>query len=148
MNPLFLAVRAVSSEFVRRIYWPIILAVSAVFLALLIFIGWLTTLSGWWWVLLVPIIVCTVLYILLAILVGTIIKLLRPEQTKAQKKDVAALVDKLQDVSDTIQMPKLFVVYQLAKDTIRPSDRGLVTRMTSNASSLKPDFQKIVASFK
>lgn len=148
MNPLFLAIRAISSEFARRIYLPLVLVIGLTFVALLLFVGWLTSMSGWWWLLLVPIIVGTALYITATAFIGMLINFLRPAQTKTQKKDVSELVDKLQDVSDTLQMPRFLVVYHLVKDTIRPSDRGFISRVTNSAVSLKPDFQRIIASFK
>lgn len=45
-------------------------------------------------------------------------------------------------------MPKVVLIYQLAKDTIVPNGQGFVGKMTSRASTLKPDFQKIITSFK
>lgn len=148
MNPLLLAIRAVSSEFVHRIYLPLVLVIGAAFFALLLFVGWLTSVSEWWWLLLVPIIIATFLFIVVASVIGAAIKVLRPYQTKAQRKEVSNLVDKLQEVSDTLQMPKFLVVYQLVRDVVRPSDRGFISKMTSNAATLKPDFQRIIASFK
>lgn len=148
MKPLFLATRAVSSEFIRRIYLPLVLISGVIILALLMLTGWLTTVNEWWWLLLVPLIIFTVLFIFAASLIGFAIKMLRPFQTKAQKKDVSNLVDKLQEVSEGLQLPKFLLIYQLVKDTFRPSGKGFIRKMTSNAVNLKPDFERIIASFK
>lgn len=148
MSPLFLAVRAISSEFARRIFVPLVWIIGGMLLLLLILAIWLTTVEVWWWLLVVPLIIISVVYILIACIVAFAIKFLRPAQTKSQRRSVSAFVDKLQDASETIQTPKVVLLFRLAKDTIFPSEKGFISTLTSHAKSLKPDFQLIVASFK
>lgn len=148
MNPLFLAIRAISSEFARRLFLPLVWIIGSTAVALIIVVGWLTTLSGWWWILLVPVIICLIVFIIASTTVGVAIHILQPTQTKQQRKSVSSLVDKLQHVAETLQMPKILIIARLAKDTIFPSKDGFIGEITSHATTLKPDFQAIVASYK
>ncbi len=148
INPLFQAVRAIGTEFVRRIYFPIVWSVGTTLFVILFVVGWLTTQAIWWWFLLGPIILLTLAFILVAAIVGYVIQRFRPAMTSVQKKGVSEMVDKLQDVSETVQTPRIVLIFQLVKDIVRPSEQGLVRKMTSHAVNLKPDFQKVVDSFK
>jgi len=148
MNPLFLAIRAVSSEFARRIYFPLVWIIGGSILAVTLVVGWLTTFSQWWWLLFVPVVLCLLLFIFLSSVVGVAINILRPIQSKDQRIAVAALVDKLEDVSEALFIPKYLLLLRLAQDTIFPNGKGFIGNLTSQALTLKPDFQDIVASFK
>ena len=149
MSPLFLAVRAISSEFARRIYLPLVLTIGGVLFAVLVVSVWLTiAMSPWWWFLLIPVIIFSLIFIFVSALIGVAIHMLRPMQTKDQRKAVASLVDKLQEVSEVLQTPKFLLLIRLAKDTLLPSKEGFIGTMTSHATTLKPDFQNIIDSFK
>lgn len=148
MSPLFLAVRAISSEFAQRIFIPLVWIIGGALLLLIVLVIWLTTIEVWWWLLLVPLIIATVIYTIIASIVAIAIKFLKPTQTKSQRKSVKLFVDKLQGVSEIIQTPKVVLLFRLAKDTLFPSGNGFIENITSNATTLKPDFQAIVASFK
>ena len=148
MTPLFLTVRAISSEFARRMYVPVIWGVGAGLAVLLGLIGWLTMLSGWWWLLETLLIFGAVVFTIIALIAGLGIHLLRPTQSKEQRKMVGSFVNKLQEASEIIQTPKFILLFRLAKDTIFPSEDGLVNRVVGHASSLKPDFSAIINSFK
>lgn len=148
MSPLFLTVRALSSELARRIYLPVVWVGGGVLIALLCVASWLTTQSAWWLFLLIPVGLFTVLFITIASIAGVVIKLLRPSQTRKQHAAVKALVDKLQAMSDVLQTPKLILLFRLAKDTLYPSEKSFIGEVTSTTASLKSDFQNIIASFK
>ncbi|MGV9001921.1 MAG: hypothetical protein ACOH18_03105 [Candidatus Saccharimonadaceae bacterium] len=148
MNPLFLAVRAVSSEFARRIYLPFVWTIGGILFALLLVVGWLTTMNQWWWLLLIPGIIFLSIFILVSLVVGVAITILKPVQSKDQRIAVGAFVDELQEVSEVLGMTKFWLLLRLAQDTIFPSGKGFVGRISSQALSLKPDFQEIVASFR
>lgn len=147
MSPLFLAVRAISSEFARRIYLPVAWIGGSVLVALLFVAGWLTAMSAWWTFLLVPVVVLLLLFLIAAAIIGVAIQVLRPLQSKDQQIAVGALVDKLQEVSEALQMPKTLLLIRLAKDTLFPSGESFIGEMASHAVTLKPDFQEIMASF-
>lgn len=147
MNALFLTIRALSVEFARRLYVPVFV-IGAVVLAVLLAVSiWLTTVNAWWWILFGLVIISIVLFLIIAAIVRIIIGVVRPEQTTSQSKAVKQFVDKLQDVADTVQTPKLFLLFRLVLDTLRPTSRGLVQTMSSHAGSTKKDFEEIKKSF-
>ncbi len=148
ISPLLRAIRAIGTEFARRIYLPITITVGAILLVLLAVTSWLTTLSAWWWVLLTLLIVVGVIFSIVAIVSGLALRFLRPRQTKTQSRSVKQFVDKLQDVAETLQTPKVVILARLIKDVIAPSKQGFVSHITAHATSIRPDFNAIVASFK
>lgn len=147
MNSLFLTVRALSVEFARRLYFPVFI-VGVVILALLIILSvWLTTMSAWWWILFTVVILATIVFVIVSIIMRIIINVIRPVQTSSQRKSVKEFVDKLQEVADTVQTPKVFLLFRLVADTLRPSERGLVQTMSSHVGTTKKDFEDIRRSF-
>jgi len=148
VNPLILAVRAIGSEFAGRIYLPLAWGIGGVLFALLLVVGWLTTVNELWWWLLVPIIIGSLLFILIFSAVGAAIHTFRPRQTKSQRKEVNSLVDKFQELSEALYMPKSLLMIRLVQDLISPSKKGFVGQIATHAFTLKPEFQKIIASFK
>ena len=147
MNSLFLTVRALSVEFARRLYFPVFI-VGVVILALLIILSvWLTTMSAWWWILFTIVVFASILFLIISIIMRVIINVVRPAQTVAQKKSVKEFVDKLQEVADTVQTPKVFLLFRLVVDTVRPTGQGLVQTMSSHVGTTKKDFEEIRKSF-
>ena len=147
MNSLFLTVRALSVEFARRLYFPVFI-VGAVILGLTIILSvWLTTMSAWWWILFTLAVIASVVFVIISLITRVIINVVRPAQTVPQKKSVKEFVDKLQEVADTVQTPKVFLLVRLVMDTVRPTERGLVQTMSSHVGTTKKDFEAIRKSF-
>jgi len=147
MNSLFLTVRALSVEFARRLYFPVFI-VGAVILGLTIILSiWLTTMSAWWWILFTLAVIASVVFVIISLITRVIINVVRPAQTVSQKKSVKEFVDKLQEVADTVQTPKVFLLIRLVMDTVRPTERGLVQTMSSHVGTTKKDFEAIRKSF-
>ena len=146
--PLFQAVRAVSAEFASRIYFPVAITVAISLAALLIVSICLVTISGWWWLLLAPVILCYIVFGVIALIAGLLLRLLKPSQSKAQRKQVKSFVDKLQGVSEVIQTPKFVLLFNLVKDVLVPSQESYVKKVSSHAVSIRPDFTALVDSFR
>jgi hypothetical protein len=147
-SPPFLAIRAIATEFAARIYRPVVWIASISLVVVLGVLIWLTTLSGWWWVALVPVIFAALLFAILATIAGVLISLLKPQQNKEQRTKVKAFVDAIQGSSEALSTPKFIVLFRLVKDTITPSEKGFVRELSSNASTLRTGFQEIIASFR
>lgn len=147
LTPLVLAIRAVSAEFARRVYVPVVCIVGAIALALIIVLIWLTTLSGWWWLLLAPVIIGTLAGAIVALVSGFIIKLVNPAQNKEQRGLVTSLVDEIQKTSEVVQTPKFVILFRLVKDIAFPGKESYISELTTTAVSLKNGMQKIIASF-
>jgi len=147
LTPLVLAIRAVSAEFARRVYIPVVCIAGGIALALIILLIWLTTLSGWWWLLLGPVILATLAAIIVALVSGFIIKLVNPTQNKEQRGLVKSLVDEIQKTSEVVQTPKFIILFRLVRDITFPGKKSYINELTATATSLKTGLQKIIASF-
>ena len=147
MNPLILTVRALSAEFVKRLALPIIIIGASIFVVLIALTIWLTTMSGWWGILLTLLIIGFLVFSTLVVIVGLIISAVNPRQNSSQKKAIKSFVDKLQSVAETIQTPKVVIVGRLVWDVINKNNNGLVRTLSSNTLSTKKDFDDIRKSF-
>lgn len=148
ISPLLLSIRAIASEFASRIYIPIVWTVAIILFVFIAIAIWLVTLSAWWSVLLVVLLIVVTVFTIAAIAIGLLISLLKPPQSKTQKQKIKAFVDALQGSSEVIQTPKFFILFRLIKDTVAPTDKGFVKELSSNAATLRTGFQDIVTSFK
>lgn len=148
LSPLLLAVRAISVEFAKRIYYPVSISGVAVLFVLVFAAVWLVTQSAWWLFLLVPLILIFLVFTTVSIIAGLVLRLIQPAITAQQKKNIKAFVDKLQSIAETIGTPKFVLLLRLTKDVLFPNKTGLVSELSSHTTSLKPDFDAIVDSFR
>lgn len=146
-KPIILATRAISSEFIRREYSSLLWIVGGALVIFHILGIWLISQSTWWWLLEGVFILLTAVAIVACGLAVVAIKLLRPTQTKNQRKMIKKFVGSLQEIADTAQTPKFVLLFRLFKDILLPSQDSLVGQITSKATSLKPELQEIVRSF-
>lgn len=147
LSPLLLAVRAVSAEFARRIYLPIVAIAAVVIVVVTALLIWAVTVSAWWWLLFVPVIFAELVFTTAAIIAWFALKLLRPQQTSTQKKNVRSFVDTIQQSSEAIQTPKFVILFRLVKDVMFPGKQSYVRELASTANSLRTDFQTVIRSF-
>lgn len=147
VTPVILAMRAVSAEFAFRIYTPLFYSIG---IGLILLIGlsvWLVTLSAWWWLLLVPIIVLATLFGVAAIVIRFALIYLRPHQTSAQKATVRRFVDSLQKTSEAIQTPKFIILFRLVKDILFPGKSTYINELSDTAQSLRHEFKEVITLF-
>lgn len=147
MNSLILTVRALTAEFVKRLAVPIVIIALSILILVNGLVIWLTTTSGWWGILLFFTIMALFVFITITIAVGIILHALNPSQTSTQKKMVRKFVDKLQEIADTVQTPKVFIVGRLVMDVIRKNNNGMVQTMSSHTLTTKKDFDELRNSF-
>ncbi len=147
ITPLFLAVRAVSAEFARRIYVPVVYGVGISLFVLIALAIWLVTMSGWWWFLLAPLIFVALIFITAAILVQFALAFLRPQQTSEQKSTVRRFVDSLQKTSEAISTPKFVILFRLVKDLLIPGKGSYIDELSGTASSLQRGFKEVINLF-
>lgn len=147
MNSLILTIRALTAEFANRLFWPLLIIGGILSVLLISLSVWLTTLSGWWWLLFAVIALWVFIFAIATGIVGAVIQAVNPKQTATQKKAVKSFVDKLQDISDTLQTPKAFLLARIVWDVLRKNNNGLVYTMSSHTATTKKDFDAIRASF-
>jgi len=148
MNPTITVIRCVGAEFATRLFYPVAV-ISAILCALLVTgVLLLATLSQWWLLLLIPVVmlVCVVFGVML--ITGLVIRTVRPFQTKVQRLAVKSFVDKLQRVSDAVQTPKFILLFRIVRDIAAPRKDGFIGSMTDDTVSLKRDFQALQKLFR
>lgn len=148
VTPYAQAVRSISAEFGRRLYLPVVITTVIIWGVLVGITIWLVTLSAWWWLLLVPLIVVGVIGAIVALVIAGLLRFLRPAQSADQRVAVRAFVDALQEAAETLQTPRIFLLFRVVKDAVFPGQQGFLKQVTSNIGSLKPDFMAIVDSFR
>ena len=148
MNPLFKTIRSIAVEFLKGLYVPASI-IAGLMATLLIAISlWLTSINEWWWILAIFIIGISLCAAALIVGFGFLIRFAAPERTKEQKQQSKALAEKLQRVAEVSATPKVFLLFQVAKDAIVPSERGFIATMSDDATSLSADFKTLRDSFK
>ena len=80
--------------------------------------------------------------------VQLVIRSVTPTQTRAQKKQTKAFVDKLQRVADVTQTPKFILLFQIVRDIATPRESGFIAALSHDTASLKRDFAALRDSFK
>ena len=146
MKPFTLTIRAIGSQLAMRLYLPAVLTI-AILIALVIAGGlWLTTLNDWWWLLFFPITVLVSVAIGIAAVVFFLIRYVRPDQTKAQKRAVGQFVDKLQGVVDVAGTPKFIILFRVIRSIAAPSKDTYLADIAKN-KQLGSDFRELQRMF-
>lgn len=135
-----LASRAVGSEFIKRKLAGVTLAIALLSAAFLGAGIWLTTKSGWWWILMVGIIAWVILAIILLTVAWFAVRMLRPQMNSAQKQAVADFVDKIERVSETIQVTPFMIFFRILKDMLFPPEKTFISQIAEDSTSLHSDY--------
>lgn len=146
MNSLALTIRAIGTEFAMRLYIPIVVAASLIIILLGMGAWWLTTFSAWWWLLFVPLILLSSVAIGIAFVVFSLIRFVRPTQTKAQKQAVRTFTNRLQEVAEIVATPKFLIFFHVVRSISAPSKDTYLTNLVQN-KELVGDFRAIQRSF-
>jgi len=142
-----IVIRAVGTEFARRLFLPAALIVLGVAIVSIVTMIWLLTISAWWLLLAVPVFLLVVVSVILLAVTSVVIQTVAPQQTARQRSEVKRFVDKLQTLSDVIQTPKFILLFRIVKDIVLPSQNGFIQSTSGDTLSLKKDFQALQRSF-
>lgn len=148
MKPSVLAIRSLSAEFAARLFLPVLIIIAACVVVLLGISIWLSTISLWWLILVFIVSIGTVVAIAALTFSWLVIKILAPYQTKQQKKQAKALVDKIQNVAEVTVTPKTVLLFRVIKDLLVPSQSGFISSVSTDSMSLTKDFSALRDSFK
>ena len=146
MNSFVLAIRAVGTAFVMRLYIPVVVAGSLIFVLLSMGTWWLTTFSPWWWLLFIPLIILFSVAIGIAFVVFSLIRFVRPVQTKTQAQAIKAFINRLQNVAEIVATPKFLILFHVVRSVSAPSQDTYLTNIVQN-KELVSDFRAIQRSF-
>ncbi len=143
MSPTITVIRAIGSEFARRLFIPVAISGAIMFTLLIIGVVFLGTLSQWWLLLLIPVIAFLCIASAVLAVVWLVIRTVRPSQTKTQRTAVKSFVDKLQRLSDAVQTPKIVLLFRIVRDIAAPRKDGFIGSMADDTASLRRDFQAL-----
>lgn len=147
MNSSISVIRAVAGEIAHRIYLPILIVALIIAVILVGLVIWLATISLWWLLLGIPVLIAIVIGSAVLIIVRIIIATVIPAQTKSQQKEVKQFTDKLLSVSEVTQTPKFILLFRVVKDVLAPKKAGYVESVISDTMSLRKDFNELRRSF-
>lgn len=147
VNQTVSAVRAIASEFARRIFKPVAIIFGVVAVVVLGLVVWLCTVSLWWLLLAIPVAAAILIAVVLLVISGIVIRIIAPRQTKVQRTKVVSLVDKIQRLSEVTQTPKALLLARAVRDIVAPTKEGFVRSIVADTSSLKTDFNDVIQSF-
>jgi membrane protein implicated in regulation of membrane protease activity len=148
MKPSILAIRSIGAELANRIYLPVAV-ITCVIIGLLFALAiWLTTLSDWWWLFFILLLIAASVVLGVLAVVKLIIRSVTPAQSKAQKKQTKAFVDKLQRLSEVAGTPKFILLFQIVRDIAAPRENGFIASISNDTSSLKHEFIELRQTFK
>jgi hypothetical protein len=142
-------VQAIGVEFIRRAIRPLIVIGSTAIVLLLILGGYLTTISAWWSILEVLLVVWALLFISLAVAIRVLVGIADPPQSTAQRQLVRRYVDKLQRVAEHLQTSQFLILFRVVRDTAwPPTDREtFIETVSHDTKTLNPDFKKLQEEF-
>ena len=148
MSPTITVIRCIGTEFARRLFFPVAITAGVIFTLLIIGVLLLTTLSQWWYLLLIPIMILLCVAGGVLAVVWLTIRTIRPIQTRTQHTAVKTFVDKLQRLSDTVQTPKIILLFRIVRDIAAPRKDGYIGSIADDTTSLKRDFSELQRLFK
>lgn len=143
MNAHLMVIRAVGAEFLRRKYIGIVITYIVVFIVSAGVLGWLVSLSEWWWILAVIIVPFLILVGAALFFVRAVMKRLRPALTTDQTKRTKAFVDKMERVAEHVQTPMFMILFRIVVDVIRPSEKTFIESVAQDSSTLHADFLEL-----
>lgn len=146
MNSFVITLRAIGSHLAMRLYIPAVIA-AGIIVGLLVAVGlWLTSLSDWWWLLFIPITILGCVVLGIAMVVLSLIRYVRPSQTKAQKRATSKFVDKLQGLTDIAGTPKFIILFRVVRSIAAPKKDSYLADLAGN-KQLVNDFRELQRSF-
>ncbi|MBC7869022.1 hypothetical protein H7X69_02500 [Candidatus Saccharibacteria bacterium] len=147
MKSSLLAIRSIGAEFANRVFYPVLIIGIVVAIVLVALIVWLATLSEWWLLLAIPIVMVICVGAGLLAIVKLVIRYVTPPQSYLQKKAVKQFVDKLQGVAETVATPKFILLFQIVRDIAAPRENGFIGTLSSDTLSLRGDFKELKGLF-
>lgn len=143
------ALRAVSALYARQIMKAFFITAGTSIV--LLFAGniyLIQEVSGWWWLLLIPVMSFAIILAVLYAITRFIVQKLNPPQSPDQQEAVRHFIAGLNKTVETMQTPKFLVFIYLVRDAFTGNQRGFIQQATSRSASLKSDFERLITLFR
>lgn len=100
--------------------------------------------SPWWWLLAVPFAVLLIMFLVVRIILGFIIRRIYPSKfTATQATDLKSFVDKIQSLLEARATPPWVFVAVSIKDLLLHRDVVTIKAIITDTSSLKSDYKAL-----
>lgn len=142
MNSFVLALRAIGAGLAMRLLIPVAVIAALVFILLFGSALWLTTLSNWWWLLLIPLTSVFCIALAIGFVLFSLIRYVRPTQTDAQRRAVGQFISKLQNIAEIAGTPKFLLLFRVVKSIASPNKNTYLSDLVSN-KELAGDFRAL-----
>jgi hypothetical protein len=137
-------IRAVTVEFAMQFVRPYLWWALGIIGGLLVIVGILAfTISQWWLLLAVPIVLLGLVGTVIWQIVRFIASQLSPKLNVQQKTATKKFVTKIHHVTETVQTPYPLIMFRIVKDIITRTDTGLIQEVTQQSTTLRPDFEEL-----
>lgn len=144
MKPDVIVIRALTVEFARQFIRPFIWMALGIIAGLLVLTGVLAfTLSHWWWLLAIPILLIGLIGVIIWLVIHLIAKQLSPRLDAQQKYAVEEFIDKLRFVVETVRTPYPIIILGVIWDIITRNENGIIRKMATQSKTLRPDYEKL-----
>ncbi len=143
------SIRAVADEFIRRKYNQFSLVAIVGGAILFMLAAYLTSLSAWWLLLTLPVMMVTVIMWIVLIVVFVLMSRLRLGLRSSQKKAVRDFVDKLERVAESVQTPVPLLVVRMVWDALQRGENQhrYIRSIVEDSTSLQSDFESLQKKF-
>lgn len=150
MDSTILAIRAITSLYVKRLLLPILAIGLGVYAAVIGLIWWIAaSASNWWWLLaIVPTLVILVglaIWTVVRVIVGRISPPMNKRRTAATKK----FIERIDGVAEHIGTPKFVIIYRVIKDVLfRPtSGKTYIGEIANEPGAARREFDELRSMF-
>lgn len=144
MKPNVVVIRAITVEFAWQFIKPFMWIALGIIIGLLCIVGVLAfTISQWWWLLAIPIIILGLIGTTVWIIVRLIARRISPRLNTEQKTAVGQFINKLRFVVETARTPYPFIILIVIKDIVTRSENGLIQTMITQSKTLRPDYEDL-----
>lgn len=146
MNPTILAIRAVTSMYVRQILQVILIVSLIIYAVVMAIVIWLSADISPWWSLLG--IIPTLLVLIggfIWVIVWTLSKRLAPVMNKRQRTAAKKVVHNISEAAERLGTPRFLLLINVIKDVVFPPKDGqtYIGELAGTPGKLKTDFENL-----
>lgn len=141
-------IRALTVEFTRQFIRPFVWAAIGILMGLLLVIGVLAfTVSHWWWLLAIPVVIIGLIGVIIWWIVRLIASRISPDLDADQTIAIRKFIDKLKFVIETVRTPYPIIIFYVVRDIILRKEDGFIKEMIMQSKSLRPDYEELKKMF-
>lgn len=147
-NANILAIRAVTAQYGLQLlrvttYWTV-----AIFALVLIGVMVLAaTVSSWWNLLLIPVVVLGSVAGIVWLITRALLRRFMPRLTSVQRTTVKGFVRKVAELSETIQTPYFIIIFYLVRDMVTRRSPGYMQQLATSSTDIARDFDLVKHAF-